>query len=61
MSSDGSPPAVKVNRSFLVGGGVLVGIGGFLGFTGMALVGSAMCQRAEEDRSDLRRPPCPGR
>ena len=38
MSSDGSPPTVQVNRSLLAGGGVLVGIGSLLGFTGMALV-----------------------
>ena len=38
MSSDGSPPTVQVNRSLLAGGGVLIGIGSLLGFTGMALV-----------------------
>jgi len=38
MSSDGSPPTVQMNPSLLAGGGVLVGSGGLLGFTGMALV-----------------------
>ena len=42
MSNDVSQGGIQVNRSLLVGGGVLVGIGGLLGFTGMVLVGSAL-------------------
>ena len=38
MSDNASPEGMQLNRSLLVGGGVLVGIGGLLGFTGMALV-----------------------
>lgn len=57
MSSDGSAPAVKVNRSFLVGGGVLVGIGGLLGFTGMALVGSALVSATRQWVNQLQEPP----
>jgi hypothetical protein len=53
MSSDGSPPAVQVNRSLLVGGGVLVGIGGLLGFTGMALVGSALLSATRQWMNQL--------
>src|SRR4029453_16199715 len=40
MSHNASPEGVQVNRSLMVGGGLLVGIGGLLGFTGMVLVGS---------------------
>ena len=42
MSVDGSQRDIQMNRSLLIGGGVLVGIGGLLGFTGMVLVGSAL-------------------
>ena len=38
MSNDVSQGGIQVNRSLLVGGGVLVGIGGLLGFTGLVLV-----------------------
>jgi len=41
ITGDRSQRGIELNRSLLVGGGVLVGIGGLLGFTGMALVGSA--------------------
>ena len=57
MSSDGSPPAVQVNRSLLVGGGVLVGIGGLLGFTGMALVSSALLSATRQWVNQLQEPP----
>jgi len=57
MSSDGSPPAIQVNRSLLVGGGVLVGIGGLLGFTGMALVGSALLSATRQWVNQLQEPP----
>jgi len=33
---------VQLNRSLIVGGGVLVALGGLLGFTGMALLVSAL-------------------
>ena len=39
MSNNASTEGMQVNRSLLVGGGVLVGVGGLLGFTGMVLVG----------------------
>jgi hypothetical protein len=57
MSGDGSPPAVQVNRSLLVGGGVLVGIGGLLGFTGMALVSSALLSATRQWVNQLQEPP----
>lgn len=57
MGSDGSPPAVQVNRSLLVGGGVLVGIGGLLGFTGMALVSSALLSATRQWVNQLQEPP----
>jgi hypothetical protein len=57
MGSDASPPAVQVNRSLLVGGGVLVGIGGLLGFTGMALVGSVLLSATRQWMNQLQEPP----
>jgi hypothetical protein len=41
----------------LVGGGVLVGIGGLLGFTGMVLVGSALLSATRQWVNQLERPP----
>jgi hypothetical protein len=57
MSNDGSKPGVQVNRSFLVGGGVLVGIGGLLGFTGMALVSAALLSATRQWVNQLQEPP----
>ena len=57
MSDDGLKPGVQVNRSYLVGGGVLVGIGGLLGFTGMALVSSALLSAARQWVNQLQQPP----
>jgi hypothetical protein len=48
---------IQFNRSLLVGGGVLVGLGGLLGFTGMALVASALISATRQWVDHLERPP----
>jgi hypothetical protein len=57
MSNEGSQGGMQINRSLLVGGGVLVGIGGLLGFTGMVLVGSALLSATRQWVNQLERPP----
>jgi hypothetical protein len=57
MSNNVSPEGMQVNRSLLVGGGVLVGIGGLLGFTGMVLVGSALLSATRQWVKQLEQPP----
>jgi hypothetical protein len=57
MSNNASPDGMQVNRSLLVGGGVLVGIGGLLGFTGMVLVGSALLSATRQWVKQLEQPP----
>ena len=48
---------IQLNRSLLVGGGVLVALGGMLGFTGMALVASALISATRQWVDRLERPP----
>jgi hypothetical protein len=48
---------IQVNRSLLVGGGVLVGLGGLLGFTGMALISSALISATRQWVDHLEQPP----
>src|SRR5215217_1492042 len=57
MSNNASPAGMQVNRSLLVGGGVLVGVGGLLGFTGMVLVGSALLSATRQWVNQLEQPP----
>jgi hypothetical protein len=57
MRNDVSQESIQVNRSLLIGGGVLVGIGGVLGFTGMVLVGSALLSATRQWVNQLERPP----
>jgi hypothetical protein len=57
MSNDVSQEGIQVNRSLLIGGGVLIGIGGLLGFTGMGLVGSALFSATRQWVNQLERPP----
>jgi hypothetical protein len=56
-SDNTSPEGMQLNRSLLVGGGVLVGIGGLLGFTGMVLVGSALLSATRQWAKQLEQPP----
>jgi hypothetical protein len=48
---------VQLNRRFIAGGGVLIGIGGLLGFTGMLLVISAIVSAARRKVNQLEQPP----
>src|SRR5215211_3915144 len=57
MSNNASPGGMQLNRSLLVGGGLLVGIGGLLGFTGMVLVGSALLSATRQWVNQLEQPP----
>jgi hypothetical protein len=57
MSNDVSQEGIQVNRSRLIGGGVLVGVSGLLGFTGMVLVGSALLSATRQWVNQLERPP----
>jgi hypothetical protein len=57
MSNGASQGTIQLNRSLLVGGGVLVGIGGLLGVTGAALVGSALLSATRQWVNQLERPP----
>jgi hypothetical protein len=57
MSDNASPEGMQLNRSLLVGGGVLVGVGGLLGLTGMVLVGSALLSATRQWVNQLEQPP----
>jgi len=48
---------VRLNRRLVVGGGVLIGTGGLLGFTGMLLISSAIVSAARQTVNRLERPP----
>jgi hypothetical protein len=48
---------IQLNRRRIAGGGVLIGIGGLLGFTGMLLVGSAIVTVARRWVDQLEQPP----
>ena len=48
---------IQLNRNLLVGGGVLVALGGLLGFTGMALVSSALLSATRQWMDQLEQPP----
>ena len=57
MRNDVSQEGVRLNRSLLIGGGGLVGIGGLLAFTGMVLVGSALLSATRQWANQLEQPP----
>ena len=57
MGNAASNGGVPLNRRRIAGGGVLIGIGGLLGFTGMLLVGSAIVSAARQRVNQLERPP----
>ena len=57
MGNAASRGEVRLNRRLVVGGGVLIGTGGLLGFTGMLLVGSAIVSAARQTVNRLERPP----
>ena len=57
MADQGSRGDIQLNRNLLVGGGVLVALGGLLGFTGMALMSSALLSATRQWVDQLERPP----
>ena len=57
MADQGSQGDIQLNRSLLVGGGVLVALGGLLGFAGMALVSSALISATRQWVDHLESPP----
>ena len=57
MADESSRVDIQLNRNLLVGGGVLVALGGLLGFTGMALVSSALISATRQWIDHLERPP----
>jgi hypothetical protein len=57
MDEQGSRGDIQFNRNLLVGGGVLVALGGLLGFAGMALVSSALISATRQWIDHLERPP----
>jgi hypothetical protein len=57
MGNAASNGEVQLNRRLIAGGGVLIGIGGLLGFTGMLLVSSAIVSAARRRVNQLEQPP----
>jgi hypothetical protein len=57
MNDLSSERGVQLNRNLIVGGGVLVAFGGLLGFTGMALVTSALISAARRWVDTMEQPP----
>jgi hypothetical protein len=57
MADRGSTGDIQLNRSLLVGGGVLVTLGGLLGFAGMALISSALISATRQWVDHLEQPP----
>jgi hypothetical protein len=57
VSDAASRGEVQLSRRRIAGGGVLIGIGGLLGFTGMLLVGSAIVSVARQRVNQLEQPP----
>jgi hypothetical protein len=57
MTEPGSKQDIQVNRSLIVAGGALIAVGGLLGFTGMALLSSALISATRQWVDHLERPP----
>ena len=57
MNDLSAETGVQLNRNLIVGGGVLVAFGGLLGFTGMALVTSALISAARRWVDRMEQPP----
>jgi hypothetical protein len=57
MTHHGSDDDVQLNRGLIVGGGVLVALGGLLGFTGMGLLVSALLSATRRWVDRLEQPP----
>jgi hypothetical protein len=57
MANSSSAADIQVNRSLIVGGGVLIALGGLLGFAGMALLSSALISATRQWVDHLDQPP----
>ena len=57
MTHHGSDDDIQLNRGLLVGGGVLVALGGLLGFTGMGLLITALMSATRRWVDRLEQPP----
>jgi hypothetical protein len=57
MADTTSKGDIQLNRSLLVGGGVLIAVGGLLGFAGMALLSSALISATRQWVDRLDTPP----
>jgi hypothetical protein len=57
MTHHDSDDDVQLNRGLLIGGGVLVALGGLLGFTGMGLLLSALISSTRRWVDHLEQPP----
>ena len=57
MGNEASNGRVQLDRRLIAGGGVLIGIGALLGFTGMLLVSSAIVSAARQRVNQLEQPP----
>jgi hypothetical protein len=57
VSNAASNDPVQLNRRLIAGGGVLIGIGGLLGFTGMLLASAAIVSAARQRVNQLEQPP----
>jgi hypothetical protein len=57
MTHHRSEEDIQLNRNLIVGGGVLVALGGLLGFTGMAMVTSALLSAARRWVDHMEEPP----
>jgi hypothetical protein len=55
--TDNSKGNIELNRSLIVGGGVLIAVGGLLGFAGMALLSSALISATRQWVDHLEKPP----
>jgi hypothetical protein len=57
MTITPAPPGIQLDRRRITRGGALVGIGGLLGFTGIALIGSALVTATRQWIRELDQPP----
>jgi hypothetical protein len=57
MADSSSKADIQLNRSLIVGGGVLVALGGLLGFAGMAMLSSALISATRQWVDQLDQPP----
>ena len=57
MTNQASQEGIRLNQRRLVGGGVLIGTGGLLGFTGVLLVSFAVVSATRQWMNQLEQPP----